>query len=217
MEKYAKKTKAHTRYYLRDNTLVPGVTTITKLIVNKDALINWAYQCGLKGIDPAKYRDEKSDAGSLAHAMILAHLKGEEVDTTEYSQHVIDLAENSFLSYLEWEKGHKIEVIFAEEPLVSEKYRYGGTPDLFCNLDGIPTLVDYKTGKDIYDEHYLQVAAYKQLLIENKIGFPERCMIINIPRTEDERFRVEFVADTENYWLQFYHLLMYYWAKRRRR
>ena len=44
------KTAAHIRYKTTDGTIVPGVTTILG-ILNKPALVRWANQLGLRGID----------------------------------------------------------------------------------------------------------------------------------------------------------------------
>ena len=133
-------SKAHTVYKLADGTRVPGATTITGLL-NKPHLVRWANKLGLEGIDSSKYTDEAAAVGTLAHALVQAHLQGETLDTTMFSPTQVDLAENAVLSYLEWEKRHKIEPLICEVPMVSEKLRYGGTVDCYCRLDGVPTLI----------------------------------------------------------------------------
>ena len=187
--KNGKSVKVHTVYKTKDGVRVPGVTTVLG-ILNKPALIHWAWDLGTKGIDYKKYRDDKADIGTLAHDMVMCHLKGEEVDTTGYTEKQIDLAETCFLKYLEWESQHKIEPVLLETPLVSEKYRYGGTMDNYCLLDGIPTLVDYKTSKAIYSEMFYQLGGYGNLLIENNYQV-ERHMILRLGRNEEEGFEVK--------------------------
>lgn len=184
-EKFNSKVKAHTRYRLKDGkTIVPGVSTITNLL-DKPALVRWANKLGLQGIDSTKYTSEKAEIGTLAHSMLLCHLKKIKTDTSEYSQVIIDKAENCFLSYLNWEKKHKVEPILIEEPLVSETHRLGGTPDFYGKVDGELTLMDFKTGNGIYPEHWYQVAGYSIIL--NK-DYPKSFVILNIPRVEDEEF-----------------------------
>jgi len=187
------KTTAHIRYRNLEDKIVPGVTTILG-ILNKPALVKWANNLGLKGIDSSKYRDEMADIGTLAHYLIMCHLKDIDPDTSEYSADNIEKAENCFLSYLEWEKGHKVEPLLVEEPLVSEVSQYGGTVDLYCELDGEPTLIDFKTGKAIYPEMIFQLAAYWGLLVEH-FKPVETCRILRIGRDEDEGF--EEVVKTE--------------------
>jgi len=205
---YSGKSKAHTIYKTEDGVRVPGVTTILG-ILNKPALIKWANNLGLKGIDSNKYRDEMADIGTLAHQMIVDYFNKVETDTSEYSEKQIDLAENCLLSFWNWERGHKIEVIMAEKQLVSTEYGFGGTIDCYCALDDQPTLLDFKTGKAIYPEMLYQLAAYKQLLAENG-HLVEVVRILRIGRDTDEGFEERLVADTSNHLELFKHCLSIY-------
>ncbi|NVM22878.1 MAG: hypothetical protein HWN68_13985 [Desulfobacterales bacterium] len=190
-EKVGNKVKAHIRYKNREGKAIPGTTTITGLLA-KPALIKWANNLGLQGIDSTKYRDKMADIGILAHYLIMCHLREvpEKVKLeamVEYSKDDIDKAENCVLSYFEWEKEHKVEPIVVETPLVSEAFQFGGTVDCFCKLDGDPTLLDFKTGKGIWPEMFYQLGAYFHLLKEN--GYVVRgARILRIGRSEDEGF-----------------------------
>ena len=167
---------------------MPGVTTVLSVLA-KPGLIKWANDLGLKGIDSTKYTDRLAGVGTLAHAMILAHLKKEEVDTSEYSKADIDLAENAFLSYLNWEKGHRVEPELLEAPLVSEEFKFGGTPDFYGRVDGLLEVIDFKTSKAIYSEHLTQVCAYTDLLWNNDPHrLVESIRILQIGRDETEGF-----------------------------
>lgn len=192
------KTKAHIRYKTADGTIVPGVTTITgsQLGWNTRALINWANRMGLKGIDSNKYKDDKADIGTLAHAMVTDWLLGIKTDTGDYSKNQIEASENSALSFFEWAKNKKIKPILIEIPLVSEKHKFGGKPDIYAAIDGALELVDIKTGSGIYDEMIIQVAAYGELLIENDHPV-ETIRILNIPRAESESFMERVVGKAQ--------------------
>jgi len=203
-----KKSRAHITYKLEDGTKVPGVTTVLG-ILNKPALVIWANRLGLQGIDSSRYRDEMADIGTLAHQMILDYFKGEKTDTGEYSKSQIELAENCLLSFWNWEKGHKIEVIMAESPLISKEYGYGGTIDCFCKLDGQPTLLDFKTGKAIYPEFFYQLAAYEHLLAEAG-QLIEVTRILRIGRDEDEGFEERSVGKLDKQFEVFKHCLGIY-------
>lgn len=204
--------KAHTVYKTSDGKRVPGATTITGLL-NKPYLVKWANNLGLEGIDSSKYTDEAAAVGTLAHAMVQAHLQGEEIDTSMFSPVQVDLAQNAVLSYLEWESRHEIKPIICEVPMVSEKMRFGGTVDCYCMLDGVPTLLDFKTGKAIYEEYFVQTAAYKELLKE--LGHPvERVQILRIGRDETEGFEERAIADTSKYFKIFQNLLDIYYIKK---
>lgn len=198
------KTKAHTRYRNANNEIVPGVTTIVGQL-DKPALVPWANKLGLQGIDSRKFSQELAEIGTLAHTMIMNNLRGVETDTSDYSREQIDKAENSFISWLEWAGERKIEAVFIEQPLVSEKYQFGGKPDGLFRIDNIVTLPDYKTG-GIWREHYIQLCGYWGLIRENGYPLPEKGLILGIPRTSDEAFREVTLTNFSVGWEIFLHL-----------
>lgn len=207
----SKKTKAHIRYKLEPTEdypkgrIIPGTTTITgNLGWNSGVLINWANRIGLQGINAHEYVDETADIGNLAHAMITNELIHKKTDLSDCTPNQIDAAHNSLCSWYEWLKGHEVgEVYFVEKPLISKRWEYGGTLDIYWLLDGKKTLTDIKTSGGIYAEHLIQVGGgYVQLLEEN--GYQvEATNIVNIPRTEDEEFDFRVLADTDKYWQTF--------------
>ena len=93
--------------------------------------------------------------------------------------------------------------------MVSEKYQFGGTCDIYCDLNGKKTLIDLKTAKGIFPEMHTQVAAYKILLEEN--GYPvEDVRILRIGRDESEGFEDQKVAMVDLHWQRFLHCLEIY-------
>ena len=96
-----------------------------------------------------------------------------------------------------------------EEPLVSEKYQFGGTIDCYGDLDGNPTLIDFKTSKAIYPEMIHQVAAYRKLLVENSHEV-KRVRILRIGRSNDEGFEDKLCGKMEDHWKLFSHCLQIY-------
>jgi hypothetical protein len=210
-----KNVKAKLRYTLADGTRVPGVTTVLG-VLNKPGLVTWANNLGLEGIDCRKFVDVLGRIGTLAHHLVLCHLTGETPDLDAYSAEERDRAENALISFFAWEKDHEVHVVQTEFPMVSERYRFGGTVDLIANIDGISTLVDFKTSKAIFPEHICQVAAYLTLAVENY--FPvKQARVLRIGRTEDEGFDdKKFDADElDPYWATFYHALAIYELQKR--
>jgi hypothetical protein len=201
-------------YKLADGTRVPSVTTILG-VVAKPALIKWANNLGLQGIDSTKYVDSLAAIGTLAHSMILADLRGENpADCGEgLDKATIDLAENCFLSYLSWKTGKTIVPLIVEEPMVSELCRFGGRFDFYGDVDGVRVLIDFKTGKGIWPEHFYQLAAYSRLIVESGSPEPEYGMILNIPRAETESFDTKKRADLTREWEFFSHALTLYRLK----
>ena len=198
----------HQSYYNKDNIKVPGVTTVLNLL-SKPNLLDWAWKCGLGGIDYKAERDTKADIGTLAHKIITDYLMGNITNYDDYTPEEIDKAENCVLSFYEWLKHNPIDVSFVEKQLVSETYQYGGTCDIYGTIKSVPILIDLKTGKAIYEDFRYQLAAYKQLLIDN--GFPvTRCMIVRIGREANEGFEISDFEDTEKEHEIFMHTLAIY-------
>jgi hypothetical protein len=183
--KYAK-TKAHQRYKTIEGVAVPGVTTVLGLL-NKPALLHWEWQCGVDGIDYRKSRDNAADIGSLAHWMVECHMKGLEPDTSEFSPADVGKAENAVIKFMSWWDASGLTLVSSEQQLVSERHGYGGTLDIVAvGSNGDMWLVDIKTSKAIYDEYWMQVAAYGALSNEVNVAQINKYAIVRIGKQADE-------------------------------
>jgi len=206
-----KRFPIHTKYMRKSGERLPGATTISALFgESSGGLIRWAYNLGLDEINYDDYMSFTRRVGTLAHILIMDHITGNEYDLSQYSKEEHDYAQNSVLSYLEWEKGKIIKPFLLEKPLVSEKYGFGGTPDMFADINGQYILVDFKSGSGIYPSHFLQTAAYRQLVIEAGYNRIDKVLILNIPRTEDESFVAKEVSNLDVWWKMFLTLLETY-------
>jgi len=198
----SKKARAHTRYYTKSGQLVAGVTTILS-VMNKPALVRWANRLGLEGISVDAYVDELATIGKLAHYLIECHLKDHKPDLRDYTPNQIDLAENSAIKYLEWEGAQKdFKKIASERQVIHEQYLYGGTLDLFCQIDGKYVVVDIKTCKGVYDEMHTQAVAYTKVLKDSGQRVDE-IKIVRVGRNEDEGFEVVNVGNWDLHWQRF--------------
>ena len=211
-QKILNKTRAHTRYKKADGTPVPGVTTITGQL-SKPGLVPWANKLGLEGIDVGKYVDELAVIGTLAHYMVECQLKEVKPDLDDFTPNQVELATKCLGKFNNWLSENKFKVIKTEQELVSEKYSYGGTCDIYCDLNGKKTLIDLKTSRALYEEHKYQVAAYKALLVEN--GYPvEEVRILRIGRNDKEGFEDVNVSELGLHWKVFAHLKRVYELKK---
>jgi len=179
------KTKTHTVYKNSAGKRLPGVTTALN-IINKPALLHWAWKLGTEGKDYKKVRDQAADIGTIAHFMCECHVKGKQPDMSTFSPTDISKAENAFLKFLEFWKGYTL--IGSEIRDVSEVYQYGGTLDIMArNITGELCLIDLKTSKAIYPEMWMQVAAYGEIWHEHhaddRIG---KYMICRIGKEEQD-------------------------------
>lgn len=178
-------------YPLSDGSNAPGVTTIVGQLGKGEPLMNWAHRIGYESTieiikerfnEPHRVdelilpdyeeidtwqskRDTAGARGTDVHKLITDFLGGEEVMMPDD-----EVALNCFDKFLRWwaaeTKGGNCTTIITETPYVSEKLRFGGTPDII--MVDKQKLVDIKTGgKWVYDEWWYQLAGYDILLREN--------------------------------------------------
>ncbi len=96
----------------------------------------------------------------------------------------------AFDHWKDWRISVKLRVIAIEEGVYSLEYKFAGTLDLLAEVDdpdyglGVEIL-DFKTGKYIYVESFLQNAAYRIAARERGIH-TDRGRIIRLPKEEDD-------------------------------
>lgn len=163
-------------YKLADGTKVPGTTQIAGRYKDSGALIRWAYKRGRDGLELYEARDKACDVGTAAHAMVEAAIAGRppyqcaELVGLTADDHV--QACNAFENYQTWADQSRLEIVAQEMSLVSERYRFGGTPDAIGRINGVLCLVDWKTSNGVYSDMLLQLAAYRILWEENNPDQP---------------------------------------------
>ncbi len=169
------------RYEDKKGNRLPSVTQILGQAWAKPALVAWAHSEGLKGRPLNKTRDEAAEAGTAAHELILAHIGGPEPDMSRYSSEAVAKARISNHHVQDWLAAHTFEPLVVEVPLVSDKMGYGGTPDWYGLLDGVPTVLDIKTGR-LYPDQFVQMAGYR-LLLQGLGHEVESMLLVQAPRT----------------------------------
>jgi len=163
-------------YFAADGTPLAGTTTVINRWKESGGLLFWAhgigYQQGLNRERSQLYakRDEAADIGTHTHALIEADIKNMPPPAvpSNLSKEDAARAANAFEQFKAWEKQNGLFVVAWERPLVSERYRFGGTPDALAELDGLIYLLDWKTSSGVYPDNLLQLAAYGMLLEENR-------------------------------------------------
>ena len=108
--------------------------------------------------------------GTQVHEAIETLLDGEELHwmddygNAKYNEKVWEMI-NKFVDF--WTT-YKPELISTEEFVYSDEYRYAGTADLVCKLDGETWLIDFKTSNSLHKSYDLQLASYAKALGEAK-------------------------------------------------
>lgn len=172
-------------YKLKDGTRVPSVTSCCKQLGwGSEGLVRWANRQGLDGLSLDDARRPAADVGTIVHAMIQAHGRGEPIDLSRVPKELMLGVDTSFAAYLEWSNLNVGKVLSAEQPLVSEVHRYGGTHDrVFIDAQGFVCLPDFKTGAQVYHEHLMQVRAYGELWNEHHPEQPiKRYYLVRVGR-----------------------------------
>lgn len=127
------------------------------------------------------------DIGSQAHGFIEWLLRTELCQEVGSSPQIGPEAQIAVDAWREWRKTVKFRPLFIESGVISKEFGYAGTTDLCCaDIDDVTTIVDFKTGKRIYYEAHLQLAAYSHAFREMGIADCKRGILVRLPKTKEE-------------------------------
>jgi hypothetical protein len=187
-------TVADERWYMRPDTdaatglpiikAVPSVTWIADYWPNK-FLEDWRARQGLDEAEAIK--KAAGEKGSVVHKAIEMILSGQEVriDTkvpdiaksTEQEPVTRELTYEELVcvqSFIDWRNEANPEVLATETNVFSDIHNYAGTVDFVCRIGGVPYVIDFKTSKNVYRHHELQVSAYRVALENGENPLPEK-------------------------------------------
>ncbi len=213
------------KYKTATGVSVPGVTTVLgNLGWKTPGLLWWANQMGLEGKSHGEEASDAAEAGTLAHAMIEHQLKGKPApDTSETPEETVELAETAFKAWERWAAHNDFELVKSEMQLVSEDLLYGGMLDI-AMIQGLPGILDLKSSKGIYPDHWVQVVAYGHLYDEHLFTCPHKptCVgpieeyhILQLGKiTGGFTHKYEPAAAMDNYWEVFKHCLALHYLKK---
>lgn len=152
-------------YYDRDGNKLPSVTTILSKYKESGGLVHWAWDLGRRGLDYRDERDNAASAGKIAHSAVEAWARGE-IPTFGDDPELARKARAAFDGFSEWAAQTHLQITKTEFPMISERHKYGGTPDALL-VQQTRAMGDWKTGNAVYPEHLCQLAAYGELWNEN--------------------------------------------------
>ena len=168
-------------FYAKDGSALPAVTKILDRFKESGALIGWAWKVGRAGQTMRDYRDPAQAAGKIAHALIHAEGLGRHpvvpdavqlgVTADQYAA-ALAQAQVGLDGFTTWASAVGFTVVASEVDMVSELHRYGARLDAVARLRAggpEPELLvcDWKLASGVYLDHLLQLAAERQLAIEN--------------------------------------------------
>ena len=171
---------------------VPNVTTICGQMDKSRALMWWQKNCirdafeerfpvgksfkfdeiqrsrALDVITTAAETSSKQarEVGTITHKYIELRLRG--AQDAALPEH--DEAHRAGVAFNEWTNDYEIKPLYLERKCFSKRFFYCGTFDFLGYINGVLTLVDFKTSKKIYPETFCQTSAYAEAL-EEEYGF----------------------------------------------
>lgn len=186
-------------YRTADGTKVEGVTSPIGRFMNPHVLKAWAYKCGKAGINIYERTQDAADAGTIGHDLVykdmhqlpqpfssLEDALNPVMETYKCSPEVAKSALGAYKHYLEnfKEQWWPWDILASEQPLVSEWYHFGGTPDYVLKRNDRIYVADVKTG-GAYADVIIQMGAYSQLIYEVLHLKVDKGLILRFPREKD--------------------------------
>lgn len=144
-----------------------------------------------------KLLTKAGEVGSQAHSWIEWQIKRELMHDVGPCPVISPAAQLAVSAWERWKCSVSFKPLLCEQAVWSTNLEYAGTMDLLAEINGEVTLLDWKTGKAIYDESFLQNAAYRYAVAEMRLlpGSPKiNGMIVRLPKLEkDPEFETKAV------------------------
>lgn len=185
------------------------------------SILNWDADFWVTAVELQQYASQ----GSLIHAQVAEYIETgewkpvEDIDGTWSDLVIVKKGELQLAisgwSFPDFLKKYPVEKMVCGEPVVSEKHKFGGTPDIkVCYYEGKKTLADVKrTSQKLKD--FKQIAAYIIAEEENGESPYEQMMIIvlndktkqgfskPIISTQISQYKQMFLVDRKNFFKRY--------------
>jgi hypothetical protein len=150
-----------------DNTAAFAVANIDSLLSRTEeqgfGFLRWYWKRDPLAGDTGDIRNysqgvlnDAAELGTLVHDWIAADHGAcpypDVTDAPPYFWEMVNQWDN-------FKQEHDIVPVLTEETFWSHTYGYAGTADGLWLVDGVPMLIDVKTSRNTWDEHYMQLAA----------------------------------------------------------
>jgi hypothetical protein len=176
------------RYKLAgQKTYLTSVTAITGIIDKSRVLIPWAVN--LAGTHLRQYlenasgnqftseellpvieeackqhqvkKEEAAGIGSLVHKFAEEFARAK-LGQGEYPsvEHEDERVVAGISAFLEWYNTNQVKFLEVERMLYSRQHGYVGLTDVIAEVNGRKLIMDYKTAKGVYSEHFYQLSGY---------------------------------------------------------
>lgn len=148
-----------------------------------------------------------AEIGTQVHKVIEWNIRRDLGQIVGPGPELSDKAAWAFMAYEDWAQSVNLKPILIEQVVSSRQHRYAGTMDLLAEVNGVLTLVDFKTGKSVYGEAMLQNVAYQAALAEMGHQKAEAGLILRLPKVEtDPNFEAVTVPPVDALFPVFLHV-----------
>ena len=188
-------TEKGRHYITPDGNRLPSVTTVLGRKLDKSGLDVWRAKVGEE--EANKITRQAGVRGTAVHLIAEKYLLNQEY----YPPGTMPVNIDTFKK-IQKQLDEHVDTIYAlEAPLYSYNLNTAGRTDCVATWDGVPTIIDFKTSRNIKKEEYIegyliQATAYS-IMFEELIGvhIPQFAIIIAVDHEEPQ----VFVRSTKNY------------------
>lgn len=135
--------------------------------------------------------EKAGEIGTQVHQLIEWNLRKQLGQSVGPEPRVVDDARWALMAWQDWAQSVDLLPMYIEQKVFSRTHGYAGTMDLLAKVNGVDTLIDFKTGKAIYAEAFLQNVAYQVALAEMQQHTAQAGLIVRLPKVQtDPAFEV---------------------------
>jgi hypothetical protein len=138
------------------------------------------------GVKAAEREQQRAVAiGTAVHAGIEWQLRTRLGEDAGPEPRLPDVAAWAVESWKDWARQVDLQPLGIERVVACPTCGYAGTLDLYARVQGVLTVLDWKSGKAIYPEAFLQNVAYRHAAMRH--GWPSvQGLIVRLPKRLDD-------------------------------
>lgn len=133
-----------------------------------------------------KELEKAGEIGSEIHNAIEWNLKARMCIKSGRPPIISKAAQWGYSKFLEWADTVNLKPLMIEKVVWSKGYSFAGRMDLLAEVAGMECVLDWKSGKRIYPESWLQNVAYRKAAEEMGIAQPKHGYIVRLPKIEGD-------------------------------
>jgi len=138
------------------------------------------------GVKAADREKQKAAAiGTAVHAGIEWELRRQLGEDAGPAPHLPEVAAWAVESWKDWARSVTVGPVAIERTVYCLECGYAGTLDLYARVKGVLTVLDWKSGKAIYPEAFLQNLAYRHAATHAGLSSTQG-LIVRLPKLLDD-------------------------------